>query len=162
MVRAEDVVIIASRMEDDWTALPLSAGFLPFLDVVVNRIATGGGWLVPATAGATPDLPAGAEVVGASTPLEPGVYFLRGGAGDTVGALEVNHDRRESRLDPADRSAVRAAASAYNTAASKPSGQSAHFGARRRRRPRPATRGSMYSAVSGVCHRMMSLTSMVF
>jgi hypothetical protein len=41
--------------------------------------------------------------------VQPGIYLLRGAAGDTVGALEVNHDRRESRLAPAGRAAVRAA-----------------------------------------------------
>ncbi len=109
LVRAEDMVIVASRMEDAWTALPLSAGFLPFLDVMVNRFAAGGAWLVSTTPGAAADLPPGTEALGVSAPAQPGVYLLRGATGDTVGALEVNHDRRESRLAPAGRSAVRAA-----------------------------------------------------
>jgi hypothetical protein len=37
------------------------------------------------------------------------VYFLRGAGGYTVGALEVNHDPRESRLAPADAQVIRAA-----------------------------------------------------
>ncbi len=41
-------------------------------------------------------------------PREPGVYFLRGAAGDTVGALAVNHDPRESLLAPADARVLRA------------------------------------------------------
>ena len=57
-------------------------------------------------------LVAGAEAAvqggAVAVPLDPGVYFLRGAAGDTVGALEVNHDRRESRLAPAAPTAVRA------------------------------------------------------
>jgi hypothetical protein len=40
--------------------------------------------------------------------LEPGVYFLTGEAGDTTGALEVNHDARESQLKPADQRSLRA------------------------------------------------------
>jgi hypothetical protein len=122
LVRAGDLVIVASRMDDAWTALPVSAAFLPFLDLVVNRIAAGEAWLVAGAPGAMAKLPPGAvavwlpqgtvDVGGDSrvrAPVEPGVYFLRGAAGDTVGALEVNHDRRESRLEPADPSAVRAA-----------------------------------------------------
>jgi hypothetical protein len=122
LVRAGDIVIVASRMDDAWTALPVSAAFLPFLDLVVNRIAAGEAWLVAGAPGAMAQLPPGAvavwlprgtvEVGGDSrvrAPAEPGVYFLRGAAGDTVGALEVNHDRRESRLDPADPAALRAA-----------------------------------------------------
>jgi hypothetical protein len=44
-----------------------------------------------------------------TAPREPGVYFLRAVGGDTVGALEVNHDPRESQLAPADRRVLRAA-----------------------------------------------------
>jgi hypothetical protein len=44
-----------------------------------------------------------------AAPREPGVYFLRGTAGDTVGALEVNHDTRESRLEPASGPLLQAA-----------------------------------------------------
>ena len=122
LVRAGDIVIVASRMDDAWTALPVSAAFLPFLDLVVNRIAAGEAWLVSGAPGAMVELPPGVEVlwlpqgvvdVGGDSrvraPVEPGVYFLRGAAGDTIGALEVNHDRRESRLDAAEPSAVRAA-----------------------------------------------------
>jgi hypothetical protein len=43
-----------------------------------------------------------------AAPLEPGVYFLTGEAGDTTGALEVNHDARESQLKPADQRSLRA------------------------------------------------------
>jgi hypothetical protein len=41
-------------------------------------------------------------------PPNPGVYFLRSASGDTVGALEVNGDPRESRLQVADEDQVRA------------------------------------------------------
>jgi hypothetical protein len=41
--------------------------------------------------------------------MQVGVYFLLGEWGDTVGALEVNHDPRESRLTSATSAQVRAA-----------------------------------------------------
>jgi len=37
-----------------------------------------------------------------TAPLLPGVYFMRGAGGDTVGALELNYDVRESQLGTAD------------------------------------------------------------
>jgi hypothetical protein len=43
-----------------------------------------------------------------TAPLDPGVYFLRSEAGDTVGALAVNHDPRESQLQPVDARILRA------------------------------------------------------
>jgi hypothetical protein len=43
-----------------------------------------------------------------TAPRAPGVYFLRAASGDTVGALEVNHDPRESQLDEADQPLLRA------------------------------------------------------
>ena len=122
LVRSGDVIVVASRMETTWTELPVTAAFLPFLDFVVNRAAVAPSWIVRAEAGATVSLPAAASVVTtASTtqrvppdrqfrvPLEKGVYFLLAAAGDTVGALEVNHDVRESDLSPADARRVRAA-----------------------------------------------------
>ncbi len=122
LVRAGDVVIVASRMEEAWTALPLTAAFIPFLDRVINRITAGEAWLVAGTPGAMVELPFGTAAVltpsgpvpvaddrRVRAPTEPGAYLLRGVGGDTIGALEVNHDRRESRLTPADPSSVRAA-----------------------------------------------------
>jgi hypothetical protein len=44
-----------------------------------------------------------------AAPLDPGVYFLTGASGDTTGALEVNHDARESQLAAADRRSLRSA-----------------------------------------------------
>ena len=115
LVRSGDVVMVASRMEVAWTALPVTAAFVPFIDFVTNRLAARKAWVVRATPGAMVDLPAGVEAVEGPratltvpadrrlrVPLEPGVYFLRSGP-DTVGAIEVNHDRRESDLVRADR-----------------------------------------------------------
>ncbi|MBI4501965.1 MAG: VWA domain-containing protein [Gemmatimonadetes bacterium] len=120
MVRDRDLVIIASRLEQDWTALPTSAAFVPFLDHLLNDLATSGMSIVGGTPGGTVELPSTAQWVLTrhgpeaapsdrrfAVPLEPGVYFLTGGAGDTTGALEVNHDARESHLPAADRRSLR-------------------------------------------------------
>jgi len=122
LVRDRDVVLLGSRLEDPWTDLPFTAGFVPFLDLLINRIAAGETRSLRAHPGDVVVLPADLEaVLTASGPLslagdrritaprEPGVYFLRGVGGDTVGALEVNHDPRESRLAPVDRRLLRAA-----------------------------------------------------
>jgi hypothetical protein len=120
MVRERGVILIGSRLEEDWTDLPLSAWFLPFLDFLVNRSALGEVAVVEATPGETVALPPGAvRVLGekgdwagdaegkVTAPLEPGVYFFASASGDTVGALQVNHDPRESRLEPADARVIR-------------------------------------------------------
>lgn len=113
------VVLVASRMEEAWSELPVRAGFVPFVDLLVNRIAAREGWVVRATPGASLGLPPGVDGLVAAAgrlgtatdgriiaPFEPGVYFLTAGS-DTVGALEVNHDRRESRLAQANPRTVR-------------------------------------------------------
>lgn len=122
LVRTNGVVLVASRMEEEWTALPVGAAFVPFVDFLVNRLAARESWIARATPGAAVELPASATALLTPTgavslpsnrvvtaPLEPGVYFLHGAAGDTIGALEVNHDPRESRLTRASRSGARAA-----------------------------------------------------
>ena len=123
LVRSGDVVVVASRMEPDWTRLPVSAAFVPFVDLIINRIAAEEAWIVRASPGDVVELPTSAStVLGSSSaelitvpadrrvvaPPNPGVYFLRSASGDTVGALEVNGDPRESRLRAADPSQVRA------------------------------------------------------
>jgi len=109
IVRDGDVILVASRLDPAWTSLPLSASFVPFLDLLINRMAARQVFVVRAEPGGPVSLPPSAVgwfglVEGATggggqrAPMEDGVYFLRGAAGDTVGALEVNHDPRESRL----------------------------------------------------------------
>ena len=110
-------------MEPDWTRLPVSAAFVPFLDLIINRIAAEEAWIVRASPGDVVELPTTAStVLGSSSaelmtvpadrrvvaPPNQGVYFLRSASGDTVGALEVNGDPRESRLQAADQAQVRA------------------------------------------------------
>ncbi|MGE0353966.1 MAG: VWA domain-containing protein [Gemmatimonadales bacterium] len=119
MVRSADVVLLGSRLDPSWTGLPLSARFVPFMDALVNRIARGeltleGGH--PGEPVALPDLVTGVAGEGRSwaveggAPFRPpgnGIYFLLAGR-DTVGALTVNPDPRESRLEPARDAEVRA------------------------------------------------------
>ena len=120
IVRDRDVVIVASRLEPDWTGLPTSAAFVPFLDYILNNLATSGASIVAGTPGSAVVIPLNAERLltrhgpeaapsdrRIAAPLEPGVYFLTGADGDTTGALEVNHDARESQLAPAERRALR-------------------------------------------------------
>ena len=117
LVRSADVVIVASRMSPEWTRLPVSASFVPFVDFLINRIAAVESWIVRGNPGEVVELPPSARTMhGESSadvmsipgdrrlvaPRSPGVYFLRSSSGDTVGALEVNTDPKESLLRVAD------------------------------------------------------------
>jgi len=81
LVRDGGVVLVGSRLDTTWTALPAAPGFVPFVDALANRIARG-------------EAPV-AEAVGA-----PRVQFVTRGA-DTVGATVFGPDPRESDLTPA-------------------------------------------------------------
>jgi len=120
LVRVGDVVVAASRFEDAWTDLPLRPTFIPFLDALVSRVGTGESWQVHAAPGEAVRLPgsggrlvlpAGAVLAGADgrldAPREPGTYFVVSPAGDTVGALLVNVDPRESDLAVASPAVIR-------------------------------------------------------
>lgn len=118
IVRAGNLVLLGSRIDPEWTSLPLSAGFVPFMDALLNRIARGeltvsGG--NPDEAIALPDLVTAVRqgdrqwVVEGGAPFRPGgpgIYFLLAGR-DTIGALAVNFDPRESQLARAPDGAVR-------------------------------------------------------
>lgn len=118
VVRSGDVVLIGSRFEPGWTALPLTAGFVPFVDALANRIVRGDVASTDASVGEPSRLPDQVtEVVSGSsrwsveggasfTPPARGIYWLLGGR-DTVGALAANIDPRESDLRPATGSEVR-------------------------------------------------------
>jgi hypothetical protein len=109
IVRAENVVLLGSRLEPAWTDLPVSAGFMPFMDVLLNRLARGEIALEQGAAGDPVRLPDLVSEVrqgdrqwrveggGQFSPTEQGVHFLLAGR-DTVGALSVNPDPRESKL----------------------------------------------------------------
>jgi hypothetical protein len=120
LVRTGDVVVAASRFEDAWTDLPLRPVFIPFLDGLVNRVGSGEAWRVQATPGEAVRLPGsggrvllpgGAVLPGADGRLDapdgPGTYFVADAGGDTVGALLVNVDPRESDLAVASPALIR-------------------------------------------------------
>jgi hypothetical protein len=109
IVRGGNVVLLGSRLDPSWTDLPVSAGFMPFMDVLLNRLARGEVALdygAPGDPVTLPDLVTevrqgervwGVEGGGTFQPAEAGVYYLLAGH-DTVGAISVNPDPRESRL----------------------------------------------------------------
>jgi hypothetical protein len=111
-VRSGDVVLLGSRLDPTWTDLPVSAGFMPFMDALVNRLARGEVLLTDGAPGdpvALPDLVSDVrqgerdwrvEAGGVFRPGEPGAYYLLAGD-DTVGAVTANIDPRESLLAPA-------------------------------------------------------------
>jgi hypothetical protein len=119
IVRAGGVVVLGSRLDPTWTGLPTSAAFVPFIDALANRLVRGEQALVNGTPGAPVQLPDDVDDVvregrtwrveggAAWRPPATGVYLLRSGA-DTLGALAVNLDPRESALAPASRSQVEA------------------------------------------------------
>jgi hypothetical protein len=112
IVRGGHVVLLGSRLEPGWSDLPVSAGFMPFMDLLVNRLARGESVLEQGTTGDPVRLPDQAtevrkgerswRVEGGALfrPAESGVHFLLSGR-DTIGAVSVNPDPRESRLERA-------------------------------------------------------------
>lgn len=117
IVRGAGVVLLGSRLDPAWTGLPVSAAFMPFMDALLNRVARGeitltGGF--PQDPVSLPDQVTevrmgdrrwAAEGGAPFRPAEPGIHFLLAGQ-DTVGALAVNFDPRESLLDRASDDAV--------------------------------------------------------
>ena len=89
LVRAGDVVLLGSRLDTAWTALPAAPAFVPFVDALVNRVVAGAAGV--ATAEGTPR-----------------VEFRVRGA-DTIGATVFGLDPRESDLTPATPEVVVAA-----------------------------------------------------
>lgn len=82
LVRDGATVLIGSRLDTAWTALPAGPGFVPFVDALANRVARGE-----------------ANVAGAEGAARV-EFSVRGG--DTVGATVYGPDARESDLTPAD------------------------------------------------------------
>jgi hypothetical protein len=87
LVRDGDVVLVGSRLDTAWTALPRSTAFVPFVDALINRVARGEGPVRAAEGAAR-------------------VAFDARGA-DTVGATVFGADPRESDLAPAPAELVR-------------------------------------------------------
>jgi len=113
LVRSGNVLLLGSRLEPEWTDLPVSTGFMPFMDVLLNRLARGEVTLAEGSPGDAVPLPAlvtgvrqgerewRVEGGGRFSPSDLGAYFLAAGT-DTVGAISVNVDARESLLAPAN------------------------------------------------------------
>jgi hypothetical protein len=109
IVRDGNVILLGSRLDASWTDLPVSAGFMPFMDVLLNRLARGEAALAHGAPGDPIPLPDLVTTVrqgnrewrveggGLFEPPTSGVFYLLAGR-DTVGALSVNPDPRESRL----------------------------------------------------------------
>ncbi len=118
IVRDAGVVLVGSRFDPDWTSLPLSAEFVPFMDALVNRVARGEMALRQAAPGGTVLLPdrttevhSGGRswTVEGGAPFSPpstGLYYLVEGL-DTMGVLAANIDVRESYLERAGDRAIR-------------------------------------------------------
>lgn len=109
IVRDGRVILLGSRLDPAWTDLPISAGFMPFMDVLLNRLARGEVALGHGSPGDPVPLPDLVTAVrqgeqewqveggGLFQPPDAGVFYLLTGR-DTVGAISVNPDPRESRL----------------------------------------------------------------
>jgi hypothetical protein len=118
IVRSGDVVLLGSRLDPDWTELPLSAGFMPFMDLLLNRLARGEVLIAQGAPGdplPLPDLATGVrqgerewqvEGGGSFRPTAVGAYYLVAGR-DTLGAISANLDPRESLLAPAPDDRIR-------------------------------------------------------
>jgi len=89
LVRSGSVVLIGSRLDTAWTALPATPGFVPFVDALANRIVRG-----------EADV---REAEGAAR-----VEFVVDGT-DTAGATVFRVDPRESDLTPAPAALARRA-----------------------------------------------------
>ncbi len=118
LVRSGNVLLLGSRLDPAWTELPLSADFVPFLDFLANRAVRGELSMLEAAPGDAVTLPASATTLARGSesrpvqgidlyrPTEPGLFYLVGGR-DTIGALAVNPDPRESMLIRSNDAAVR-------------------------------------------------------
>ncbi len=119
LVQSGDVLLLGSRLDPAWTALPVSAPFVPLLDRLLTRYLASGGLLPEVMVGTRQLLPPGVDgVVGVGgrvavesggpwTPVVPGAHFLLAGS-DTVGAIPVRVDPRESLLTRAESAEISA------------------------------------------------------
>jgi hypothetical protein len=110
VVAGPDYVVIGSPMNPEATSLPIRAPFIPWVsNLLSQRLTREGSGLLRADPGAPVRLPAGVTGIegdsqlvavgaNATAPLRSGVFFLRRGD-ERVGALVVNPEREESRLD---------------------------------------------------------------
>jgi hypothetical protein len=111
LVRSGSVVVLASRLVPEETALPLLSGFVPFVGDLLNRLARGEEGILEGIPGDPVLLPEAVTAIALggdsvqrvegggviAAPRVPGVYPLMSGV-DTVGCLVVATDPRESDL----------------------------------------------------------------
>jgi hypothetical protein len=109
VVRSDNLILLGSRLDPEWTALPLSAEFVPFVDFLANRAIRGELVILDTPPGdpvALPDAATGVVREGQIRPVEgggsfrsreTGLHFILAGR-DTIGAVAVNPDPRESAL----------------------------------------------------------------
>ncbi len=118
LVRSGDVLLLGSRLDPEWTELPIATGFMPFMDLLLNRLARGEVTLALGAPGDPVPVPDQVSRVrqgdrewpveggGFFRPADVGAYYLLAN-GDTVGAIAANLDARESLLVPASDDQVR-------------------------------------------------------
>ncbi|MGH7593090.1 MAG: hypothetical protein ACRELE_04460, partial [Gemmatimonadales bacterium] len=119
LVHAGNLLLLGSRLDPSWTALPLSASFVPFVDAMLTSTLAGTAIVSDAIAGDPLRLPDGVTAVAHDsgrapvatrsewTPRATGVFHLLSGT-DTLGAVSVRLDPRESDLSRATDRDVRA------------------------------------------------------
>ena len=121
IVRGGRTVVVGSRFVPEETDLPLAAGFVPAVAGLILRAARGDEGIVGAAPGDVVTLPEAVTALqaadgpvrvtggtGIAAPATPGMFPLLSGA-DTVGALVVASDPRESDLTRAGDREVAAA-----------------------------------------------------
>ena len=112
-------LLLGSRLDPAWTELPLSAGFMPFMDAAAQPARPGRGGHSPSGAPGDPvplpDLATGVRQGEREWQVEGGGSSVRrtwapttsSPDGDTLGAISANLDPRESLLPPRRTIAVR-------------------------------------------------------
>ena len=117
IVRSGEIVLVGSRLEPEWTDLPLAPAFPGFLDALVNRVARGEAVTLAGATGDPVALPGQAtdlvrdgrrlpvEGGGIFRPPAPGAYFVVAGD-DTIGSVVAGVDPRESALGRAGKDEI--------------------------------------------------------
>lgn len=117
LVRSGNILLLGSRFDPAWSALPFSASFVPFLDALLSRVVRGEPPVANLAVSDSFRIPTGVNAAGHGggrepveagslwRPREPGSYWLIAGI-DTVGGLSVAIDPRESDLTRVDDAVV--------------------------------------------------------